>query len=125
MIFVLFWRLGCCNLSLIRNDLFGSKEDWRPSRRKPQSLSIPEFLFLKLFIPDFPMGGSVLKVVMGLAIRRKSTVEKRWKRGSTIIFPLSHRSISLPPLSSNLYYIGSKNKGKTKRHTDTLHTPPD
>ena len=67
-IFVPFWRFGCTDLSLIRNDLFGSKEDWRPNRRKPQSLSIPEFLFSKLFIRDFPMGGSVLKVVMGLAV---------------------------------------------------------
>ena len=70
MICVLFQRFRCCDLSLIRNDLFGSKEDWRPNRRKPQSLSIPEFLFPKLFIRDFPMGGSVLKVVMGLAVER-------------------------------------------------------
>ena len=70
MICVLFQRFRCCDLSLIRNDLFGSKEDWRPNLRKPQSLSIPEFLFPKLFIRDFPMGGSVLKVVMGLAVER-------------------------------------------------------
>ena len=125
MIFVLFWRLGCCNLSLIRNDLFGSKEDWRPKRRKPQSLSIPEFLFLKLFIRDFPMGGSVLKVVMGLAIRRKSTVEKRWKRGLTLIFPLSHQSISLPPLtlSSKLILYSARMKGR-RRRTLALSTLP-